>query len=335
MSRKQIILITGSNGEIGNNLIDYLAKTNSHNIISLDLQPLEDSSKVYKHITGSILDKAILNDINAEYEITDIYHLAAMLSTKSEIDPFNANQVNVNGTLGLIDLAIKQGTMNKSSVKFFFPSSIAVYGIDKISSLPIKEDEFLFPKTIYGMNKLYCEQLGVYFSNNYHRLTKDYNPGVLDFRSIRFPGLISVTTHPTGGTSDYIPEMLHAAANNKQYNCFVNEDAQLPFMIMPDAIEAIYKLMNADKSYLKNQIYNISAFSPTVKEFHEKLSVYFENFNITYDVNPQRQKMVDGWPADVDCLRALHDWNWKPKYDFNNAFSEYFIPYLKSKITHS
>tara|TARA_B100001750_G_scaffold242687_2_gene256528 strand:- start:582 stop:866 length:285 start_codon:yes stop_codon:yes gene_type:complete len=81
MSRKQIILITGSNGEIGNNLIDYLAKTDSHNIISLDLQPLEDSSKVYKHITGSILDKAILNDINAEYEITDIYHLAAMLST--------------------------------------------------------------------------------------------------------------------------------------------------------------------------------------------------------------------------------------------------------------
>ena len=336
MSRKQIILITGSNGEIGNNLIDYLAKTDSHNIISLDLQPLEDSSKVYKHITGSILDKAILNDINADYEITDIYHLAAMLSTKSEIDPFNANQVNVNGTLGLIDLAIKQGTMNKNSVKFFFPSSIAVYGMDKKSSMPIKENEFLFPKTIYGMNKLYCEQLGIYFSNSYHQLTKDYNPEVLDFRSIRFPGLISVTTHPTGGTSDYIPEMLHAAANDdKQYSCFVNEDTQLPFMIMPDAIEAIYKLMNAEKSYLKNQIYNISAFSPMVKEFHKKLSVYFENFKITYDVNPQRQKMVDGWPAEVDCSRALYDWNWKPKYDLNNAFSEYFIPYLKSKITHS
>ena len=88
-----------------------------------------------------------------------------MLSTKSEIDPFNANQVNVNGTLGLIDLAIKQGAMNKNSVKFFFPSSIAVYGMDKKSSMPVKESEFLFPKTIYGMNKLYCEQLGVYFSN--------------------------------------------------------------------------------------------------------------------------------------------------------------------------
>ena len=255
-----------------------------------------------------------------------------MLSTKAEYSPFNANQVNVNGTLNLIDLAIKQGVMSRSSVQFFFPSSIAVYGMDESHQSPIKEDEYLFPKTIYGMNKLYCEQLGVYFSNNYHRLTKDYAPGLLDFRSIRFPGLISVTTSPTGGTSDYIPEMLHSAANNNEtYNCFVNKDTRLPFMIMPDAIDAIYKLMNVQKSYLKTQIYNISAFSPSVGEFHSKLLNYFPNLNIIYEVNEQRQKMVDGWPSEVCCNQALYDWNWKPKYDLDNAFSEYFIPYLKSK----
>ena len=332
MSRKQIILITGANGEIGKNLIDYLSNVGSNNIVTLDLQPLEETSKINKHITGSILDQQIIDDINAEYEITAIYHLAAMLSTKSEYSPFNANQVNVNGTLNLIDLAIKQGVMSNSPIQFFFPSSIAVYGMDTHNPNPIKEEEYLFPKTIYGMNKLYCEQLGVYFSNNYHRLTKDYSPGLLDFRSIRFPGLISITTHPTGGTSDYIPEMLHSAASrNQEYNCFVNKDTRLPFMIMPDAIDAIYKLMNVQKSYLKNQIYNISAFSPSVEEFHNKILNYFPNFSITYDVNDERQKMVDGWPSDVCCKRALYDWDWKPKYNLDNAFSEYFIPYLKSK----
>ena len=335
MSRKQIILITGANGEIGKNLINYLSKVSSNNIVTLDLQPLEETSQVYKNITGSVLDKQIIDDINADYEITTIYHLAAMLSTKSEYSPFSANQVNVNGTLNLIDLAIKQGIMSNSPVQFFFPSSIAVYG-NISNNNPVKEDENLFPKTIYGMNKLYCEQLGVYFSNNYHRLTKDYSPGLLDFRSIRFPGLISINTQPTGGTSDYIPEMLHAAANNdEKYSCFVNQDTRLPFMIMPDAIDAIYKLMNVQKSYLKNQIYNISAFSPSVDQFYKKLLNYYPQFHIDYNINDERQKMVDGWPSEVCCEKALYDWDWKPKYNLDNSFSEYFIPYLKSNTKNT
>ena len=336
MSRKQIILITGANGEMGKNLITYLSKAGSETIVTLDLQPLEETATIYRHITGSVLDQQIIDDINADYEIKAIYHLAAMLSTKSEYDPFNANQVNVNGTLKLIDLAIKQGITTNKAIQFFFPSSIAVYGLNSNQADPIKESECLFPKTIYGMNKLYCEQLGVYFSNNYHRLTKDYSPGLLDFRSIRFPGLISVTTQPTGGTSDYLPEMLHCAADNHaNYNCFVNKDTRLPFMIMPDAIDAIYKLMSVQKSYLKNQIYNISAFSPSVEEFHNKILNYYPNFNITYDVEAERQKMVDGWPSEVCCEQALYDWDWKPNYNLDNAFSEYFIPYLKSKTIHT
>ena len=336
MSRKQIILITGANGEIGKNLIDYLSKSGSDNIVTLDLQPLEDTSKIYKHITGSILDQQIIDDINTDYEISTIYHLAAMLSTKSEYAPFNANQVNVNGTLNLIDLAIKQGTMNNSPVQFFFPSSIAVYGLDKNIVNPIKESECLNPKTIYGMNKLYCEQLGIYFSKNYHRLTKDYSPGLLDFRSIRFPGLISVITHPTGGTSDYIPEMLHSASKSEEdYECFVNKETRLPFMIMPDAIDAICKLMKVQKSYMKHQVYNISAFSPSVELFHNKIKTYFPDFNVTYNINEERQKMVNGWPSEVCCERALYDWDWKAKYNLDNAFSEYFIPYLKSKAINS
>ena len=226
--------------------------------------------------------------------------------------------------------------MKNSSVKFFFPSSIAVYGVKEKTNNPIKEDEFLNPKTIYGMNKLYCEQLGIYFSKNYHHLTNDYKPDLLDFRSIRFPGIISITTKPTGGTSDYLPEMLHTATEDKNtYECFVESETRLPFMIMPDAIEAIYKLMSTQKSYLKNPIYNISAFSPTVEEFYNKLSIYFKDLKITYNINKERQKMINSWPAEVDCSKALHDWNWSPQYTLDNAFSEYFIPYLKSKKVSS
>ncbi len=333
MSREKVILITGSNGEIGNNLINYFAKSTNTSILSLDLQPLENTTKVKKHIVGSILNKEIIEDINADYEISSIYHLAAMLSTKSEFSPFSANEVNVNGTLNLIDLAIKQSITKNHPVKFFFPSSIAVYGIDKNNNNPIKENECLFPKTIYGMNKLYCEQLGIYFANNYHRLTKDYKENLLDFRSIRFPGLISVITKPTGGTSDYIPGLLHAAAENQEtYTCFVSEKAQLPFMVMPDAINAICKLMSIQKSYLKHEVYNISAFSPTVEQFYNKLLTYFPNLKIEYEINDKREEMVSGWPSQVDCSRALYDWNWEPKYNLDNAFSEYFIPHLKSKI---
>lgn len=331
MSRKKVTLITGANGEIGTELINYFSKSTDKNIISLDLQPLNNSSKVQSHFTASILDKEILKHIDAEYEITEIYHLAAILSTKAEFSPIIANDVNVNGTLNLINLAINQATMSNNPVKFFFPSSIAVYGLeDKNYKKSVKENEFLFPKTMYGMNKLYSEQLGVYFENNYHEISKDFSKGLLDFRAIRFPGLISIVTLPTGGTSDYLPEMLHAANDNNLYTCFVNELAQLPFMVMPDAIEAIIKLMSIDKTNLNHSIYNISAFNPSVQEFYNKLVMYYPNFNITYDINNRRQDMVDGWPSNVDTSRAKYDWDWKPKYNFDSAFSHYFIPQLKS-----
>ena len=106
-------------------------------------------------------------------------------------------------------------------------------------------------------------------------------------------------------------------------------------MIMPDAIDAICKLMNTQKSYLKNSIYNISAFSPSVEDFYKKLSIYFKDFIIKYDIHEERQKMVDGWPSEVDCSNALHDWNWKAKYNLDDSFREYFIPFLKSKETSS
>ena len=329
MSRKKIILITGANGEIGKNLIDYLSKSGSNNIVTLDLQPLEDTSKIYKHITGSILDQQIIDDVNADYEMSTIYHLAAMLSTKSEYAPFNANQVNVNGTLNLIDLCMKQIHRKKSEIKFFFPSSIAVYGLNKKENHPIKETEKLNPKTIYGINKLYCEKLGNYFSQNNYLSKDDSHNHFFDFRAIRFPGLISVNTMPTGGTSDYLPEMLHSAAQKNNYECFVDANSQLPFMVMPDAIQAIIKLMNCEKNNLTQSTYNISSFNPSVDDFYFEVKKYYTNFKISYNINKERQKMVNGWPSDIDTSKSFSDWLWSPKYNLEKSFSDYFIPQLE------
>ena len=211
--RKPVILITGANGEMGHGLIHRLSKTTKTDILALDLEPLSKNIKdnILDGIQGDILDMNLLDMLNTEYEISAIYHLAALLSTRAEFSPLIAHEVNVNGTLNLLKLAMEQAQSQGKKVKFFFPSSIAVYGINSVEEKDragsITETEYLSPQTKYGCNKLYCEQLGTYFSNHYQQLSANYSPGLLDFRSLRFPGLISAITMPTGGTSDFIPEM--------------------------------------------------------------------------------------------------------------------------------
>ena len=124
--------------------------------------------------------------------------------------------------------------------------------------------------------------------------------------------------------------MLHCAAEKKDYICFVRSDSKLPFMVMPDAIKSIIELMHVEKSELSQLIYNVSSFNPSVDTFFKKLKTYYEDFNISYEINHKRQEMVDGWPSDVDVSRSDYDWGWSPKYDFDKAFSEYFIPNLKN-----
>ena len=329
MSIKKVILITGSSGEIGKNLIDYFSQMDSNYILSLDLNPIDNPKKVDKHIVGSILDKKLMDDVYQAHKIDEVYHLAAMLSTKAEQSPIIANEVNVNGTLNLIDLCIRQIHRNQNKIKFFFPSSIAVYGLDKKENYPISENQNLNPKTIYGINKLYCEKLGNYFSQNNYLSNSGSDNNFFDFRAIRFPGLISVNTMPTGGTSDYLPEMLHSAAQKNNYECFVDSNSQLPFMVMPDAIQAIIKLMNCEKNNLTQSTYNISSFNPTVDDFYFEVKKYYTNFKISYNVNRERQKMVNGWPSDIDTSKSFSDWLWSPKYNLEKSFSDYFIPQLE------
>src|ERR1044071_5262652 len=157
--------------------------------------------------------------------------------------------VNVEGTLRLLEFAQHEGESHGRPVVFLYPSSIAAYGLPsldaKMRAGRVHEDEWNTPTTMYGCNKLYCEHLGRYYARYYKQLAVDTPPGRVDFRCVRFPGLISAVTVPAGGTSDYAPEMIHAAARGEPYACFVRGDTRLPFMTMPDAGGAMLRLVDA------------------------------------------------------------------------------------------
>jgi len=333
--RKKVIMITGAAGEIGSALIANLSEAGSLPLLTLDLQPLpEKEARKTTHLQGDIMDKALLSRLVSEYEIDTIYHLAALLSTRAEFTPEAAHYVNVEGTLTLLKLAAEQSEWRSNPVKFIFPSSIAAYGLPDLETkrayARVREWEWNYPRTMYGCNKLYCEQLGIYFSRYYRQLAAD-RPVMLDFRCLRFPGLISAFTAPSGGTSDYGPEMLHAAAKNVPYDCFVREDVQIPFMAMPDAVSALLRLTEAPREILGRLVYNVTCFSLSAVEFREWVLKYFPQAQIGFSPDLKRQDIVDSWPADLDDSAARRDWGWQPAYNLDRSFGEYLVPNITKR----
>ena len=335
--RKPAILITGANGEIGHGLIKALTETNGAPVVGLDIQEFDPSLKglMQETIIGNILDQNVLDSINSRYELAGIYHLAALLSTRAEFSPQIAHQVNVDGTLNLLTLAVEQARSQGQPVKFFYPSSLAVYGLPATQTKgeigPVGEDDYLFPQTMYGCNKLYCELLGSYHARYYQRLAADAGTFKVDFRAIRFPGLLSAVTLPAGGTSDYASEMIHAAAKGAAYDSFVREDTVMPFMTMPDAIEAILQLMSVPVDKLGQRIYNIQAFNPSAKELKAAITRHFPTAEIGFVVDDQRQAILDSWPAKVDDSAARRDWAFEPSHDFEAAFGDYLVPGVRQR----
>jgi nucleoside-diphosphate-sugar epimerase len=333
--RKSVVLITGAGGEIGHTLVTGLAATEAA-IITLDVNPLDArlAPLVRREFTGSITDRDLLDRILAEFEVDCVFHLAALLSTRAEFTPVTAHHVNVDGTLNLLEFAERQGESHGRTVVFIYPSSIATYGLPSLEAKTragrVHEDEYAHPTTMYGCNKLYCEEIGRYFSRHYKQLSVNARPHV-DFRSVRFPGLISATTMPAGGTSDYAPEMIHAAAKGEPYACFVRPDTTIPFMAMPDACEALRLLAAATRERLSRTAYNVGAFSRSAAEIREMVVAAFPGARITYKIDEKRQGIVDSWPSDVDDSAARADWDFRPAYDFERTFREYLIPAIGYK----
>jgi nucleoside-diphosphate-sugar epimerase len=333
--RKKATLVTGAAGEVGTSLVQKLTETSPRTVLTLDLSPLPGALPTGQvHVQGDILDPSLLSRLVAEYEIECIYHLAALLSTRSEFSPEQAHRVNVEGTLELLRLASEQSQWRGEPVQFIFPSSIAVYGLPTLEAKSrysrVREWEWTNPTTMYGCNKLYCELLGSYLSQHYKQLSAE-KPVMIDFRSLRFPGLISAFTVPSGGTSDYAPEMVHAAAKGEPYRCFVSPEVQIPFMAMPDAIRALLRLAAASKASLSRLVYNVTSFSLTAAEVRDLVLAAFPEARIEFAPDRKRQAIVDTWPADLDDTAAHRDWKWEPEYDAERAFAEYLVPNIRKR----
>ena len=335
--RKPVVLITGASGEIGHGLIERLAADGTMAVVTLDLAPLDRAlaTKVHREVVGSILDRTILERILAEFEISRVFHLAALLSTRSEFSPPAAHEVNVGGTLALLEFAQREAESHGRPVVFLYPSSIAAYGLPSLEAKReagrVREDQWASPTTMYGCNKLYCEQLGRYYAKHYKQLSAEPSAGRVDFRSVRFPGLISAVTVPSGGTSDYAPEMIHAAARGEAYGCFVRPDTKIPFMAMPDAVDALIRLSETPRDAITQSTYNLGAFAPAADDVRDEVVAAFPSAAITYAVDTKRQGIVDSWPEDVDDSAARRDWGFAPTFDFARAFHEYLIPTIRKR----
>lgn len=333
--RKKVHLITGAAGEIGQALVEQLAESGGTALLTLDLHPLPAELHGHStHIQGDVLDRNLFARLVTEYDIDTIFHLAALLSTRSEFAPELAHQVNVNGTLALLQLAADQSQRRGQPVRFIFPSSVAAYGLPDLETKArderVREWDWNYPATMYGCNKLYCELVGTYYSQHYQQLAAS-RPVMLDFRSVRFPGLVSAFTVPAGGTSDYGPEMLYAAARGEPYACFVRPDTTIPFMAMPDAITALLRLSQAPRQVLTRSVYNVTSFSLSAAEFRDRVLAAFPEAKITFEPDQSRQGIVDSWPAGMDDRLARRDWGWQPAYDVDRAFTEYLVPNIRRR----
>jgi threonine 3-dehydrogenase len=328
MKKPEVAIVTGAGGELGRVLLPELARRGIE-IVALDLTqlPRDLASLCRETVQMNILDVPSLQLLLRRHAPSYVYHLAALLSAHAERDPDLAHRVNVDGTLGLLKLCWR---FDPGPVRFLFPSSIAVYGLPDVGVKrdqgALKEWQWTTPRGVYGCNKLYCELIGTYLSR---RPPGSGEGDGLDFRSIRFPGLISAETLPSGGTTDYAPEMIHAAAKGEAYSCFVREDSRLPFMTMPDAVAALLQLAEVDAARLTTRVYNIRGFSCSAGEIRDEVLRFFPQAKVVFEPRAERQAIVDSWPADVDDGRARRDWGLAPRHGLAEAFGDYLVPALQ------
>jgi nucleoside-diphosphate-sugar epimerase len=340
MARRPVVLVTGASGEMGHGLITALSERGTSAILALDIRPLDPelARRCAATSAADILDRHALDRLRSEFEIAVVFHLAALLSSRAEFVPETAHEVNVQGTLNLLRLAVEEARAHARPVRVLFPSSIAVYGLPDLGAKraagPVAEDQWLMPITMYGCNKLACEHLGRYYARHYGQLAGHAGRSGVDFRAIRFPGLISASTVPSGGTSDYAPEMLHAAARGEPYACFVREDTRIPFMAMPDAITALLALLDAPAEALASSVYNVASFSPTAGDLARRVTAAFPAARISFAPDPRRQAIVDSWPEDVDDARARRDWGFRRARQLDAAFDEYLLPTIRQRHAH-
>lgn len=313
----QKILVTGACGQIGSELVPYLAtKYGKGNVIASDVSSSCETDPEIEFISLDVTDPVAISRTIAEHDVGTVYHLAAILSATGENKPFLAFDVNLVGTNNVLKAAVE-----KKLDRVIIPSTIGVFGPDtpreKVPVVTVTR-----PTTMYGITKVSTEMLGDYYFEKFG----------LDVRGLRFPGIMSHVREPTAGTTDYSVQMFYNAVRGQSYKCFLKPDAYLPMMYMPDAVSSLVKLAESDLSKLtRHTDYNISSYSFSPEELYNAIRKEVPDFTVTYEPD-YRQKIAETWPASLDSSLAERDWGFKPDYDLDRTVED-MISNLRSKFS--
>ena len=311
------ILVIGAGGQIGVELTLALRKLyGDNNVIATDIRdphPLLEESGPFKHLNA--LDAFGMLELVKKEKVTQIYHLAALLSATGEKDPKRAWDINMTSLLQVLDLGVQE-KINK----IYWPSSIAVFG-HTTPRQDTPQETIVEPKTVYGISKFAGELWCQYYHQRWG----------LDVRSLRYPGLISWKSDPGGGTTDYAVEIYHEALRHGNYTCFLSEDTYLPMMYMDDAIRGTIELMEAPAEKIKTRMaYNISAMSFSPAEIASVIKTHLPEFEMSYEPD-FRQQIANGWPQSIDDSAAREHWGWKHEFDLEKMTDD-MLKHLKEKM---
>jgi nucleoside-diphosphate-sugar epimerase len=298
------ILIIGANGQLGSVITKELQSIyGEESVIASDIFLDTEFDGIFEIIDAA--DFSEINRIINKYSITEVYHLAAILSAKGEENPLWTWDLNMKMMLNVFE-ASRVNNVNK----VFFPSSIAVFG-DKAPLINTPQSAFLNPSTVYGISKAAGENWAQYYFNKYG----------LDIRSIRYPGIIGYQSMPGGGTTDYAVDIYHSAVKNEIFSCFLDSKTKLPMMFMNDAVRATIELMQSPIENIKTRTsYNLNGMSFSPNEIYKEIKKSYPSFRIEYKID-FRQTIADKWPKSIDDNEARNDWGWKPKYNLTSMTS--------------
>ena len=311
------VLVTGANGQVGSDLVLSLRRRlRNDRVVTLDLNDSVAES-FGPHENADVTDRERLEELAEEYGFDTVFHLASLLSAKGEKQPDLAWRVNMDGLKNILDLAARY------SWKVFWPSSIAVFG-PTTPKERTPQATVLEPTTMYGITKCAGELLCQYYHNRFD----------VDVRGVRYPGLISYSAPPGGGTTDYAIDMLRSAVNGLPYQCFLQPDTRLPMMYMPDAVQAALAIMGAAADNITVRTsYNIEAISFSAAELEQEIRRHIPAFSCSY--NPDfRQKIAETWPSTIDDSKAQQDWNWNPTHDLSGMVQEMLTRLRESVASH-
>ncbi|MGA2910486.1 MAG: NAD-dependent epimerase/dehydratase family protein [Candidatus Microgenomates bacterium] len=309
------ILVTGAFGLVGSDLVPALQKKfGKDHVFALGNKTIPSDFKE-NLVKGDVRDKTSLEKIIKNGKITDVYHLAGLLSVGGEKDPDLAWDVNINGLRNVLELA------REFKFKVFWPSSIAAFG-PTTPKIKTPQHTSIEPTTIYGITKVTGELLCQYYWKRW---------GV-DARSLRYPGLTGYKAPPGDGTTEYSVHIFYGLLKDGKYSCFLKKDTRLPMMYIDDAIKGTIDLMEAPaKNISIRTSYNFSAINFTPEEIVAEIKKLYPAFKCTYDPDPVKQAIAESWPKSIDDSVARHDWGWKPEFDLSKM-TKVMIAGLKEKL---